>query len=81
MACASFLVNLVVIGMAFIGMDASQWHTVISKLGTDRELSTYDLLVGFSSAWLAFSGLESISQLSRRCAFRCAEPPGGPWVR
>src|ERR671910_166305 len=39
MACASFLVNLVVIGTAFIGMDASQWQTVISRLGTDRELS------------------------------------------
>ena len=64
MACGSFLVNLVVIGTAFIGMDAPQWQTVISRLGTDRELSTYDLLVGFSSAWLAFSGLESISQLS-----------------
>ncbi|MPZ78409.1 MAG: amino acid permease [Deltaproteobacteria bacterium] len=64
MACASFLVNLVVIGVAFIDMDASQWHAVVSKLGTGKNLSTYDLLVGFSSAWLAFSGLESISQLS-----------------
>ncbi len=64
MACSSFLVNLVVIGVAFIGMDASQWHAVISRLGTGRELSSYELLVGFSSAWLAFSGLESISQLS-----------------
>jgi len=64
MACASFFVNLVVIGTAFIGMEAPQWQTVISRLGTDRELSSYELLVGFSSAWLAFSGLESISQLS-----------------
>ncbi|HEX6439028.1 MAG TPA: APC family permease [Candidatus Binatia bacterium] len=64
MACASFLVNLVVIGAAFIGMDASQWQAVLSRLGTGKELSRYELLVGFSSAWLAFSGLESISQLS-----------------
>jgi amino acid transporter/nucleotide-binding universal stress UspA family protein len=64
MACASFLVNLVVIGTAFIGMEAPQWQAVISRLGSDRELSSYELLVGFSSAWLAFSGLESISQLS-----------------
>jgi amino acid transporter len=64
MACASFLVNLVVIGFAFIGMDGTQWQTVISRLGTDKGLSNYELLVGFSSAWLAFSGLESISQLS-----------------
>jgi nucleotide-binding universal stress UspA family protein len=45
-------------------MDASQWQMVISRLGTGRQLSKYELLVGFSSAWLAFSGLESISQLS-----------------
>src|SRR5688572_1852860 len=69
MACASFLVNLVVIGFAFISMDGSQWHMVISKLGTDRELSSYELLVGFSAAWLAFSGLESISQLSPTMRF------------
>jgi len=64
MACASFLVNLAVIGAAILEMDASQWQAVIGKLGTGRNISSYELLVGFSSAWLAFSGLESISQLS-----------------
>src|SRR6185436_720621 len=58
------LVNLVVMGAAVYSMDAIQWQTVLSKLGPGKGLSTYDLLVGFSSAWLAFSGLESISQLS-----------------
>ena len=64
MACASFLVNLVVIGVAMFNMDGAQWATVIGKLGTGKSISAYELLVGFSSAWLAFSGLESISQLS-----------------
>lgn len=64
MACASFLVNLVVIAIAAVTMNATQWSTVISRLGTGDGISTYQLLVGFSSAWLAFSGLESISQLS-----------------
>jgi len=64
MACASFLVNLAVIGAAILEMDGSQWQAVIGKLGTGRNISSYELLVGFSSAWLAFSGLESISQLS-----------------
>lgn len=64
MACASFLVNLVVIGAAILEMDSSQWQSVIGKLGTGSNISSYELLVGFSSAWLAFSGLESISQLS-----------------
>jgi amino acid transporter/nucleotide-binding universal stress UspA family protein len=64
MACASFVVNLVVISAALINMDAAQWHAVIGKLGTGKSISSYELLVGFASAWLAFSGLESISQLS-----------------
>jgi amino acid transporter/nucleotide-binding universal stress UspA family protein len=69
MACASFFVNLVVIGTAFYTMDESQWQTVIAKLGTAKGISGYELLVGFSSAWLAFSGLESISQLSPAMRF------------
>jgi amino acid transporter/nucleotide-binding universal stress UspA family protein len=64
MAVASFVVNLIVIGAAVVTMDAAQWHSVITKLGTSNGISTYELLVGFASAWLAFSGLESISQLS-----------------
>ncbi len=64
MACAAFVVNLIVAGAAVITMDAAQWDAVIRSLGTGKGLSHYDLLVGFASAWLAFSGLESISQLS-----------------
>ena len=64
MACASFLVNMVVIAMAFITMDGAQLSTVLSRLGIGKGMSRYEMLVGFSSAWLAFSGLESISQLS-----------------
>ena len=64
MAGASFVVNLVVIVLALFTMDTQQWSTVISRLGTGSGISHYQLLVGFSSAWLAFSGLESISQLS-----------------
>jgi amino acid transporter/nucleotide-binding universal stress UspA family protein len=64
MAVAAFVVNIIVIGAAVVTMDAAQWHSVISKLGTGKGISTYELLIGFASAWLAFSGLESISQLS-----------------
>jgi amino acid transporter len=64
MACASFLVNLVVITAATWNMEGAEWAAVMHKLGTGQGISTYELLVGFSSAWLAFSGLESISQLS-----------------
>jgi len=69
MASASFLINLVVMGAAIFTMDAIQWSTVLSKLGPAHGISSYELLVGFASAWLAFSGLESISQLSPAMRF------------
>jgi amino acid transporter/nucleotide-binding universal stress UspA family protein len=69
MACASFVVNLVVIAMAILTMDNFQWNAVVSKLGPAHGISSYELLVGFASAWLAFSGLESISQLSPAMRF------------
>src|SRR6267142_1470227 len=69
MACASFVVYLVVIGSAVTPMDSNKWHAVLSRMGTGHNISLYDLLVGFASAWLAFSGLESISQLSPTMRF------------
>ena len=69
MASASFLVNIFVIIVAVFTMDGAQWSTVLSKLGSGQGISNYELLVGFSSAWLAFSGLESISQLSPTMRF------------
>jgi amino acid transporter/nucleotide-binding universal stress UspA family protein len=69
MACAAFAVDLVVIGTALISMDASHWRTIVTHLGTGKALSAHELLVGFAAAWLAFSGLESISQLSPAMRF------------
>ena len=69
MACASFFVNVIVIGISLSSMDSSQWHAVLSRMGTGHDISAYELLVGFASAWLAFSGLESISQLSPAMRF------------
>jgi amino acid transporter/nucleotide-binding universal stress UspA family protein len=64
MALAAFGANLIVIGAAFFTMNAQQWHAVLNNLSIGREVSSYELVVGFGAAWLAFSGLESISQLS-----------------
>ena len=69
MACASFVVNVVVIVAAIFTMDGAQWSTVLSRMSTGNGISSYELLVGFASAWLAFSGLESISQLSPAMRF------------
>jgi amino acid transporter len=64
MACAALAVNLVVIGvtLAYIGPPERQALVSYLQFGDKLTLSTF--LVGFGSAWLAFSGLESISQLS-----------------
>jgi amino acid transporter/nucleotide-binding universal stress UspA family protein len=69
MACAAFVIDLIVIGAALISMDASQWRTILTHLATGKEFSAHELLVGFAAAWLAFSGLESISQLSPAMRF------------
>ncbi len=40
MACASFVVNLIVIGVAFFTMDAIQWNAVLNKLGLTSPVLT-----------------------------------------
>jgi len=69
MAGASFLVNLLIIILALFTMNGAEWTSVLSRLSAGQGISHYELLVGFASAWLAFSGLESISQLSPAMRF------------
>ena len=69
MAISALLVDLIVIGSSLRHMSASEWTDLFRHLGTGKNLSTYDLLVGFAASWLAFSGLESISQLSPAMRF------------
>jgi amino acid transporter/nucleotide-binding universal stress UspA family protein len=69
MASAAFVANLIVIGAAFFTMNTEQWQAVLNNLSIGREVSSYELVVGFGAAWLAFSGLESISQLSPAMRF------------
>lgn len=69
MAVSAFTVDLVVIGASSLYMSPAHWSEALRHLGTGRSLTTYDLLVGFGGAWLAFSGLESISQISPAIRF------------
>lgn len=64
MACAALVVNLVVIGVTLIHIGLPEWHTILHHIRPEHPLPLSVFLVGFGSAWLAFSGLESISQLS-----------------
>ena len=64
MAAAAFIVDIVVIVLSVKSLSLDHWVQAWSSLTPGRDLSIHDLLIGFAAAWLAFSGLESISQLS-----------------
>jgi amino acid transporter/nucleotide-binding universal stress UspA family protein len=64
MAAAALTVDLVVAGAAAVQMTPADWERLTSSLTSVRGLSPRQVAIGFAGAWLAFSGLESISQLS-----------------
>ncbi len=64
MASGAFCVNLVVIGFVALSFGPAQWDAVKANLAQVNEIAPRTFLIGFAGAWLAFSGLESISQLS-----------------
>ena len=63
-AVAALAVNLLVIGLALAQIGPTEFGRLTAHAASFRELPPGALLVGFSGAWLAFSGLESVSQLS-----------------
>jgi len=69
MAICAFLVDLIVIGASLYSMDPNHWTALFQYIGPSKGLSFYDFLVGFAASWLAFSGLESISQISPAMRF------------
>jgi amino acid transporter/nucleotide-binding universal stress UspA family protein len=69
MAVAALLIDLVVIGVSLDEMSPAQWRSALRTVWPGFELSFRDLMIGFAAAWLAFSGLESISQLSPTMRF------------
>src|SRR4029453_6103493 len=64
LAVASLAANLVVMGAVVVHLDAAQWHLVMQQFTAVSSLKPWTILVGFGSSWLAFSGLESISQIA-----------------
>ena len=69
MALAALTVDLMVIAISFWQFSPAQWGEALKSFAPGRTLSFRELLVGFGAAWLAFSGLESISQLSPNMRF------------
>ena len=69
MAITAFVVNLVVIVGSLSELTPAQWRQAFVSSSPGRDMSWHTILVGFGAAWLAFSGLESISQLSPAMRF------------
>jgi amino acid transporter/nucleotide-binding universal stress UspA family protein len=64
MAVSALTVDLVVIGVTWWQIGPPHWETIFHHLTLGSSLTPKTFLIGFAGAWLAFSGLESISQLS-----------------
>ncbi len=64
MAVAAVVVNLIVVGTVAVQLTPAQWSFAWEQMQSLQSLPPRSALVGFAGAWLAFSGLESISQLS-----------------
>jgi len=64
LATASFITSCTAVVMIVSNMQPGEWQMVWANLSQVSELNGKTFLVGFSLAWLAFSGLEAISQLS-----------------
>jgi amino acid transporter/nucleotide-binding universal stress UspA family protein len=64
MATTALTINMAVVALALKTLSLDQWAQAWNSLSPGHDMSLHTLLVGFGAAWLAFSGLESISQLS-----------------
>src|SRR6185369_16467529 len=64
LAVASLGTNIVVLAVVSWKLDAAQWRLVLAQFQSVTALPPWPLLVGFSGSWLAYSGLESISQIA-----------------
>ena len=63
-AIIAFLSDIAILITVFSHISLGQFFHIFSQMFTGHALSPTELLVGFAGSFLAFSGLESISQLS-----------------
>jgi amino acid transporter len=64
MAATAFAANLVLVALVSIRMTPEQWWTIWHQAREIGRLDWQHVLIGYGGAWLAFSGLESLNQLS-----------------
>jgi amino acid transporter len=63
-AIASLVANLAVVIVAIAGFHSGNLHVLEAAATQFKSLPPRMIMIGFAGSWLAFSGLESISQLS-----------------
>ncbi len=64
MAVSSLVMNVVVVAVVGVQLDAQDWRAVWEQFSSVQSLKPLPIMLGFASSWLAFSGLESISQIA-----------------
>lgn len=64
MAVFALGVDIAVIAAISLKAGPDHWQAIVDGVTLAKNLDTKTFVIGFSGAWLAFSGLESISQLS-----------------
>lgn len=64
LAIAAFVVDVIVIGVCVVRLPVEVLAQIPEEFVRLGELNPGQLLVGYAGAWLAFSGLESLSQLA-----------------
>jgi len=69
MAILALGVDVAVIGSIALKAGPDEWDAILGSLSFGARLDPKVFIIGFSGAWLAFSGLESISQLSPAMRF------------
>lgn len=63
-AIIAFLSDLAILFTVFTHISLATFFSLFPKMFEGHTLTTYSILIGFAGSFLAFSGLESISQLS-----------------
>jgi amino acid transporter/nucleotide-binding universal stress UspA family protein len=63
-AVAAFIVDLAVVGVVAAQLGPQEWRSIGHAFAQVKTIGFKHGLIGFAAAWLAFSGLESIAQLS-----------------
>lgn len=61
---AALISLLILLVMTAAGADAERWTQVGASLGAAGDVPLGEAAIGFAAAWLAFSGLESVAQIS-----------------